>query len=50
MGVIAERNLRLELANGSRVISLPGDEKNVRARGATSGLATTATRTASRHY
>jgi hypothetical protein len=30
MGVAAESALRLELANGSRVVSLPGDEKNVR--------------------
>jgi hypothetical protein len=30
MGVTAESALRLELANGSRVVSLPGDEKNIR--------------------
>jgi hypothetical protein len=30
MGVTAESALRLELANGSRIVSLPGDEKNVR--------------------
>jgi hypothetical protein len=30
MGVSAESALRLELANGSRVVSLPGDEKNIR--------------------
>jgi hypothetical protein len=30
MGVVAESALRLELANGSRVVSLPGDEKNIR--------------------
>jgi len=30
MGVAAESALRLELANGSRVVSLPGDEKNIR--------------------
>jgi hypothetical protein len=30
MPVSAESALRLELANGSRVVSLPGDEKNVR--------------------
>jgi hypothetical protein len=30
MGVVAESALRLELSNGSRVLSLPGDEKNVR--------------------
>jgi hypothetical protein len=30
MAVAAESALRLELANGSRVVSLPGDEKNVR--------------------
>jgi hypothetical protein len=30
MAVSAESALRLELANGSRVVSLPGDEKNVR--------------------
>jgi hypothetical protein len=30
MGVRAESALRLELANGSRVVALPGDEKNVR--------------------
>src|SRR5262249_39437155 len=30
MGVTAESALRLELTNGSRVVSLPGDEKNVR--------------------
>jgi len=29
-GVLAESALRLELTNGSRVISLPGDEKNIR--------------------
>jgi hypothetical protein len=28
--VLAESALRLELANGSRVVALPGDEKNVR--------------------
>ena len=28
--VVAESALRLELANGSRVVSLPGDEKNIR--------------------
>jgi hypothetical protein len=28
--VTAESALRLELANGSRVVSLPGDEKNIR--------------------
>jgi hypothetical protein len=30
MRVTAESALRLELANGSRVVSLPGDEKNIR--------------------
>ena len=30
MGVSAESALRLELSNGSRVVSLPGDEKNIR--------------------
>lgn len=30
MAVVAESALRLELANGSRVVSLPGDEKNIR--------------------
>jgi hypothetical protein len=30
MGVAAESALRLELSNGSRVVSLPGDEKNIR--------------------
>jgi hypothetical protein len=30
MGVTAESALRLELANGSRIVSLPGDEKNIR--------------------
>jgi hypothetical protein len=30
IGVIAESALRLELANGSRIVSLPGDEKNIR--------------------
>jgi hypothetical protein len=30
VGVSAESALRLELANGSRVVSLPGDEKNIR--------------------
>jgi hypothetical protein len=30
MGVSAQSALRLELANGSRVVSLPGDEKNIR--------------------
>jgi hypothetical protein len=30
LAVTAESALRLELANGSRVLSLPGDEKNVR--------------------
>jgi hypothetical protein len=30
MGVTAESALRLELANGSRVVALPGDEKNIR--------------------
>ena len=30
MRVVAESALRLELANGSRVVALPGDEKNVR--------------------
>jgi hypothetical protein len=30
MGVTAESALRIEFANGSRVVSLPGDEKNVR--------------------
>jgi hypothetical protein len=30
IGVTAESALRLELANGSRVVSLPGDEKNIR--------------------
>ncbi|MHB8736954.1 MAG: terminase large subunit domain-containing protein [Terriglobales bacterium] len=30
MGVTAESALRLELSNGSRVVSLPGDEKNIR--------------------
>jgi hypothetical protein len=30
LGVVAESALRLELANGSRIIALPGDEKNVR--------------------
>jgi hypothetical protein len=30
MGVVAESALRLEFANGSRIIALPGDEKNVR--------------------
>jgi hypothetical protein len=30
MGVRAQSALRLELANGSRIIALPGDEKNVR--------------------
>jgi hypothetical protein len=30
MGVTAESALRMELANGSRVVSLPGDEKNIR--------------------
>jgi hypothetical protein len=30
MGVTAESALRIEFANGSRVVALPGDEKNVR--------------------
>jgi hypothetical protein len=30
IGIVAESALRLELANGSRIIALPGDEKNVR--------------------
>jgi hypothetical protein len=30
VGVVAESALRLELANGSRIVSLPGDEKNIR--------------------
>ena len=30
VGVTAESALRIEFANGSRVVSLPGDEKNVR--------------------
>jgi hypothetical protein len=30
VGVAAEGALRLELVNGSRVVSLPGDEKNIR--------------------
>jgi hypothetical protein len=30
VGVTAESALRLELANGSRVVALPGDERNIR--------------------
>jgi hypothetical protein len=30
MGVTAESALRLELSNGSRIVALPGDEKNIR--------------------
>jgi hypothetical protein len=30
VGISAQSALRLELANGSRVVSLPGDEKNIR--------------------
>lgn len=30
IGVVAESALRLELVNGSRIVSLPGDEKNIR--------------------
>jgi hypothetical protein len=30
VGVAAESALRMELVNGSRVVSLPGDEKNIR--------------------
>jgi len=30
MGIVAQSALRLELSNGSRIISLPGDEKNIR--------------------
>jgi hypothetical protein len=30
VGVTAESALRLELSNGSRVVALPGDEKNIR--------------------
>jgi hypothetical protein len=30
VGVVAESALRLELNNGSRIVSLPGDEKNIR--------------------
>src|SRR5262245_24569861 len=30
VGVVSESALRIEFANGSRVVSLPGDEKNIR--------------------